>query len=72
MVARVDVVRFGWGYSISDQCGSFPLMWRERGLTHRKPELLTGRTMRERAACSSSVKDAASFAAFVQFCISRI
>lgn len=24
MVAWVDVVRFGWGYSISDQCGSFP------------------------------------------------
>lgn len=48
MVAWVDAVRFGWGYSISDQCGSFPLMSRERGLTRGKPELLTGRTMREK------------------------
>lgn len=55
MVAWVDVVRFGWGYSISDQCDSIPLMKRERGLTHSKPELLTGRTMRGRAACSSRI-----------------
>lgn len=64
MAAWVDVVRFGWGYFISDQCGSFPPMSTERGLTRGKPELLTGRTMRERPAvsssCSSGVKDSAS------------
>lgn len=49
MVAWVDVLRFGWGYSISDQCGSFPSdLERYGGLTRGKPELLTGRTMRER------------------------
>lgn len=65
MVAWVDVVRFGWGYSISDQCDSFPLMKRKRGLTHSKPELLTGRTMRGRAACASS--QSPYIASFVQF-----